>query len=471
MTRPNHRGGSGGYGSTSLLLSAFLRIEEHCGKLTAVAVSIALSVPAHLAGQTFQGSALDRVTNAPVATTLVLLISEDGNLRGSSIANASGFYSIDVPGPGIYRLEGQMLGYENFLTPPIEVRNPEGVHPVDLLLRTSPLSVESLVVSAELPVRSSIDLSPSALRYKPIQFEDIQYHIGRGRDLSDALRRPIPGRLIAFNTTEGPCLSLRSLNCLPVTPNGMHPSPDFPTDGLDGPYEEYYENGQLKAKGTIRDGEVEGRWEEYYENGRLMTKGTIKDGEPDGPYEHYDENGQLQTKGTMKDGEVEGRWEEYYENGRLMTKGTIKDGEPDGPYEHYDENGQLQTKGTMKDGEVEGPWEEYYENGQLMTKRTYRAGGYDGPYERYDENGQLQLKSTYKDGVVDGWTEEYYENGRLKTKGTYKDGYLDGPWEEYYENGRLKTRGTYKDGNRTGGWEEYYENGQLRMKRTYNGEF
>ena len=423
MTRPNHRGGSGGHGSTSLLLSAFLRIEEHCGKLTAVAVSIALSVPAHLAGQTFQGSALDRVTNAPVATTLVLLISEDGNLRGSSIANASGFYSIDVPGPGIYRLEGQMLGYENFLTPPIEVRNPEGVHPVDLLLRTSPLSVESLVVSAELPVRSSIDLSPSALRYKPIQFEDIQYHIGRGRDLSDALRRPIPGRLIAFNTTEGPCLSLRSLNCLPVTPNGMHPSPDFPTDGLDGPYEEYYENGQLKAKGTIRDGEVEGRWEEYYENGRLMTKGTIKDGEHDGPYEHYDENGRLMTKGTMKDGEEEGRWEEYDENG------------------------------------------------QLMTKRTYRAGGYDGPSERYDENGQLQLKSTYKDGVVDGWTEEYYENGRLKTKGTYKDGYLDGPWEEYYENGRLKTRGTYKDGNRTGGWEEYYENGQLRMKRTYNGEF
>ena len=423
MPRPNHRGGSGGYGSTSLLLSAFLRIEGHCGKLTAVAVSIALSVPAHLAGQTFQGSALDRVTNAPVATTLVLLISEDGNLRGSSIANASGFYSIDVPGPGIYRLEGQMLGYENFLTPPIEVRNPEGVHPVDLLLRTSPLSVESLVVSAELPVRSSIDLSPSALRYKPIQFEDIQYHIGRGRDLSDALRRPIPGRLIAFNTTEGPCLSLRSLNCLPVTPNGMHPSPDFPTDGLDGPYEEYYENGQLKAKGTIRDGEVEGRWEEYYEDGQLMTRGTIRDGEPDGPYEHYDENG------------------------------------------------QLQAKGTIKDGDREGPWEEYDENGQLMTKRTYRAGGYDGPFERYDENGQLQLKSTYKDGVVNGWTEEYYENGRLKTKGTYKDGYLDGPWEEYYENGRLKTRGTYKDGNRTGGWEEYYENGQLRMKRTYNGEF
>ena len=334
MTTPNHRGGSRGCGSTSLLLSAFLRIEGHCGKLTAVAVSIALSVPAHLAGQTFQGRALDEMTNAPVATTLVLLISEDGNLRGSSIANASGFYSIDVPGPGIYRLEGQMLGYENFLTPPLEVRNPEGVHPVDLLLSRSPLLIRSMVVSVELPVRSSFDVSPNSFRYKPIQFEDIQDHIDWGRDLSDALRRPIPWRLIAFNTTEGPCFSLRSRNCLPVPPNGMHLSPDFPTDGLDGPYEEYYENGQLKTKSTIRGGKVEGRWEEYYENGQLMTRGTIRDGKPDGPYEHYDENGQLQTKGTIKDGDREGPWEEYYENGQLMTRGTYKDGEQDGPYEH-----------------------------------------------------------------------------------------------------------------------------------------
>ena len=280
--RPNHRGGSHGCRSTSLLLRAFPRLEGHHGKLTAVAVAVALLVPAHSAGQTFQGRVLDTISNLPVATTLVRLISEDGNLRGGSIADASGFYSIDVPGPGIYRLEGQMLGYENFLTPPIEVRNPEGVHPVDLLLRTSPLSVESLVVSAELPVRSSIDLSPSALRYKPIQFEDIQYHIGRGRDLSDALRRPIPGRLIAFNTTEGPCFSLRSRNCLPVPPNGMHLSPDFPTDGLDGPYEEYYENGQLQERGTLKDGEQDGLLELFYENGQFRYSVNYIDGKEDG---------------------------------------------------------------------------------------------------------------------------------------------------------------------------------------------
>ena len=315
------------------------------------------------------------MTNEPVATTLVRLISEDGNLRGGSITDASGFYSIDVPGPGIYRLEGEMLGYENFLTPPLEVRNRESVHPVDLLLKRSPLLIESLIVSVELPVPPSIDVGPNSFGYKPIQFEDIQDHIGWGRDLRDALRRPIPGRLLAFNTTESPCFSPRSSNCLPVPPNGMHLSPDFPTDGLEGPYEEYYENGQLKTKGTIRDGEVEGRWEEYYEDGQLMTKRTYKAGGYDGPYERYDENGQLQMKGTYKDGVVDGWTEEYYENGRLKTKGTYTGGYLDGPWEEYYENGRLMTKGTYKDGDRAGGWEEYYENGQLQMKRTYNAGG------------------------------------------------------------------------------------------------
>ena len=338
-------------------------------------VAVALLVPAHSAGQTFQGRVLDRMSNAPVATTLVRLISEDGNLQGVSVTLPSGFYSIDASVPGIYRLEGERLGYEKFQTPPQEIHDAKDVHLVDLLLSRSPLLIKSLVVSAERTdeqIRSLIDASPNSLGYRPIQLEAIEGRIVGGRDLGNALR--------------------------PVSLYGVHLNPEFPMDGLDGPYEHYYQNGQLEAKGTMKDGNRDGGWEEYYENGRLKTKGTYNYGEPDGPYEHYEENGQLETKGTMRDNEVEGRWEEYYESGQLKAKGTMKDGEPDGPYEHYDENGQLQRKGTIEDGDRDGGWEEYYENGQMQTK------------------------GTYKDGEVDGRWEEYYENGQLKTKGTYKDG-------------------------------------------------
>ena len=52
----------------------------------------------------------------------------------------------------------------------------------------------------------------------------------------------------------------------------------------DGPYEEYYENGQLYGRGTTKDGVPDGLYESYYEDGQLELKGTFKDGEPCGEW-------------------------------------------------------------------------------------------------------------------------------------------------------------------------------------------
>jgi len=37
----------------------------------------------------------------------------------------------------------------------------------------------------------------------------------------------------------------------------------------DGPFEDYYANGQLKCKGNYKDGIFDGLSEDYYENGKL----------------------------------------------------------------------------------------------------------------------------------------------------------------------------------------------------------
>ena len=87
-------------------------------------------------------------------------------------------------------------------------------------------------------------------------------------------------------------------------------------------------------------------------------------GPPDGPYETYYENGQLQEKGTFVDGELHGPAEGYYENGQLEGKGTYVAGERDGPAELYHENGQLQGIGTYNMGEKCGEW---IEDGEPVT--------------------------------------------------------------------------------------------------------
>ena len=54
--------------------------------------------------------------------------------------------------------------------------------------------------------------------------------------------------------------------------------------GPDGPFETYYDNGQLRVKGTMKDGEWDGPTERYHENGQLREKGTLKDNEKCGEW-------------------------------------------------------------------------------------------------------------------------------------------------------------------------------------------
>ena len=76
----------------------------------------------------------------------------------------------------------------------------------------------------------------------------------------------------------------------------------------DGPYEAYYENGQLWEKGILVAGEPDGPYERYYENGQLWIMATYAASERDGPYERYYWNGQLEAGGTYNMGERCGEW-------------------------------------------------------------------------------------------------------------------------------------------------------------------
>ena len=80
---------------------------------------------------------------------------------------------------------------------------------------------------------------------------------------------------------------------------------------------------------------------------------SFKDGKRDGPWVDYYNNGQIWTKGTWKDGKRNGPWVYHYADGRLLEKGTWKDGKKDGPWVSYNKDGTVYEKytGTFKDGE------------------------------------------------------------------------------------------------------------------------
>ena len=66
--------------------------------------------------------------------------------------------------------------------------------------------------------------------------------------------------------------------------------------------ETHYDNGQLCARYTLKDGKLDGLYERWYESGKPWVRCTYKDGKLDGLYERWHENGKPWKRRTYTDG-------------------------------------------------------------------------------------------------------------------------------------------------------------------------
>jgi hypothetical protein len=125
-------------------------------------------------------------------------------------------------------------------------------------------------------------------------------------------------------------------------------------------------NGKI-SKGLFKDDKKEGVWESYY-NGELKRKGSYKDGKKNGYYLIYGKNGGLWEKISYKNDIQDGICEWYYDNGQLKRKDLFKDGKMNGISESYYEDGTLKEKGGHVNGKMDGYWEFYNEDGGLKDR-------------------------------------------------------------------------------------------------------
>ncbi|MEM9835535.1 MAG: hypothetical protein AAF828_03480 [Bacteroidota bacterium] len=86
-----------------------------------------------------------------------------------------------------------------------------------------------------------------------------------------------------------------------------------------GDYRTYYEDGQqIKQQGQYLAGAMHGQWKKYYPNGQLAESVTFADNEENGPFEEWYENGQRKATGQYLDGDREhGQIRLFTEDGTL----------------------------------------------------------------------------------------------------------------------------------------------------------
>lgn len=83
---------------------------------------------------------------------------------------------------------------------------------------------------------------------------------------------------------------------------------------------EYYETGQVKMGGAMKDDQREGVWTAYFPDGRPQSIADFKAGKMNGASKVYWENGNLRWEGFYKEDQYFGKWKYYDEQGNLLKE-------------------------------------------------------------------------------------------------------------------------------------------------------
>lgn len=190
---------------------------------------LATVVPSAAEAQAVEGRVLDEEDERPVPTALVRLVGENGDEVALTTADSAGRYRLEADEPGVFRLRAERIGYEPMETPLLEMGRPDGMYPLDLLVRRAPIPIAGLeVTDRELDRRMRLVLgrSPQALRWGMVGGQELGRHVERAHDLTDLMRWGNYAGIEVFETDEGPCYLVRRYGCLPAYLDGFLLTPE-----------------------------------------------------------------------------------------------------------------------------------------------------------------------------------------------------------------------------------------------------
>ena len=223
----------------------------------------------------------------------------------------------------------------------------------------------------------------------------------------------------------------------------------------------YYESGSKRSMGELVHGREQGPWEGWWENGNLQYQGFFINGKADSAWKFYDEEGLLTRQTTFQNNLQHGSWTEYYGDGQVSGTGHYSYGRLDGPCTYFYEDGSISSKGFLHLDKPDSAWEVYYTNGKLESKGSYKDGVQTGPWTFWSEDGVMLQQLTFiNDGIVK-------VNNTWSAKGVPEVINGNGVFKSVDIDGNVTETGLISNGDRTGRWRKFFTTGLLREE----GEF
>ncbi len=154
----------------------------------------------------------------------------------------------------------------------------------------------------------------------------------------------------------------------------------------------------LKGKEVPYTGKINGFYEDE------ITKkfvGFYKDGLLEGFYEEWYRNGNLKNKAAYKRGKVEGVSVSYFENGYKERETKIMGGKKMFLNTWYSTGFTKSVAIYDKEGREHGAFKYWYENRKVESEEPYEHGIKVKEHKFYSEEGELEYMEIYKKGKAD----------------------------------------------------------------------
>lgn len=218
---------------------------------------------------------------------------------------------------------------------------------------------------------------------------------------------------------------------------------------------------------TYENGELNGLWEEYYSNGQLREKCSYFAGVRQGDVIRWHTNGKVALKGRYTSGLRHDEWT-WTGADKLRDSVRVYDfGKLEGKQLTYDDDGQLEVRIEFQQDQPQGEAWTYYPSGQASSFWTYVSGQRHGPFRYWFREGSVEEDGTYHRDKPDGHIRRYFPTGGISSHGMYADGQLHGRLRVYFPSGELSKEAFYVHDTLICEI-LYHENGRMKSVTLYN---
>jgi len=248
-------------------------------------------------------------------------------------------------------------------------------------------------------------------------------------------------------------------------------------------------NGKPYVKAKMNGGLLQGQYQKFYPNGQLREKYSFVDGLRHGPIEGFTEEGKKDFSGAYFLGKKTGIWKYYFPDGKTLSAvGKYVNGNRDSLWVWYNEDGTKSSESFYKNNNLHGLNVYYSPDGkEVILMRKYEddvlvsynnmkngANGEFIPVQNetvditgYYANDTKAIEFKVDKGMREGSCIAYYPSGKKWYEKNYVNGDLEGPKIVYFEDGKVQEKAEFFADELNGIKTTYHPNGKIKSSETY----